>query len=146
MQASPLPRDHERPYRAGEFLFRSSVLDERDHLAGPVLAVFDSKIVAIDPQKMPKRLESCPLISLLERVGSRDASHQHDPEHEDVFLAKPKEVPGTCHRAFEQPEVPHEMPFSRRPHFEAVVLDHRFDREPCRFIWQGRLGFSGTAP
>jgi len=72
------------------------MFDECDHFLGPSHGVVDGQVVAVQTQKMPHRFKSRAPVGLLESVRSRNAGHQNNSEHNDVFFAKPKEVSRPC--------------------------------------------------
>lgn len=122
------------------------MLDERDDDIGPVLCVPDRQIVTVDAKKMPQRLERSPFVALLESVRSCNAGHQHDSQHENIFLAEAEKIPRARKRTFEQTSVSHQMTLTCRCDFKSIVLYYGFNRQPVRLIWQGRLEFSGIVP
>ena len=79
-------------------------------------------------------------------MRSSDPSHKHYSECDDVFLAEAKEISRARQRAFQQAAITQKVGLSGRLGLEAVVLDYDINREPTRFIWQGRLGSLGTSP
>ena len=77
-------------------------------------------------------------------MRSRNACHQNDREHYDVFFTEPEEVsrPGQC--AFQQTPVTQMVRFPGRFGLKPIMLDHRLDGQPARLIRQGRRESWGT--
>src|SRR5438552_13770474 len=121
------------------------MLDEADHLICPSRGVLNSKIIAVEPKKVPHRLKGRAFVSLLECMCTRDPRHQRHGKHHDVLFAECKEVLRARKRALKQPPVAEEMPLSRVFHLEPIVLDYRLNRQPHWLTWQGPLGSSGTS-
>ena len=103
-------------------------------------------ISPIEPQEMPHRAERRPLVALLESVRLRNAGQQSDREHDDVLLAVSESILRTRQRTFEQTNVAEEMAFGSFLNFKLVLLDYRFNWQPIRLIWQGRLAIWGSEP
>lgn len=85
------------------------------------------------------------VVALLEGARLRDAGHQYDRKHDNVFFAKTKEVSRSRHRAFQQTTITQKMAFTRSFNFEPIMLDDGFAGQPIRLIWQGRLESWETA-
>ena len=101
-------------------LFGDPMLDERDHLSSPELAVMEGCIAAIHAQKKAHRRECCTLITLLEGMRPRNPSHQPDRQYNDVFFAVGESVPGTSESAIEQPRIAKEMALAGFRHLGSV--------------------------
>ena len=120
------------------------MLDQRDFLIRPRPGVFNRKIVAVQPQEMPHRLEGRSLISLLEGMSSRDTRHQDHREHDDIFLAEAEEVPRPSQGALQQASIAKKVRLSGLTCLKAIVLDYGLYWQPSRLIRQGWLGSWGT--
>ena len=68
------------------------MLNQCDHIVGPVDCVVDGQVVAVLTQKMPHCFNGRALVGLLEGVRSRNTGHQNDGEHNNVFFAESEEI------------------------------------------------------
>jgi len=114
------------------------MLDERDHLVGPLDCVVECRIVSIDEEKEPHYCKGSALVSLLESVCESDSVEQRYRQPNDVVLSKPVEISWPRQCAFEQPEVTDKVPLVRRFHLEPIMLDYGLDGQPPRLFGKGR--------
>jgi len=77
-------------------------------------------------------------------MGSRDACHQRNRQHDNVFLTKTVEIPRARQRAFEKTNIANEMAPAGFSQLEPIVFDDDFYRQPLRLIRQVRPGSSET--